>query len=57
MDNRLKILIVEDEPEIAKSTISFLSENDFIVLIVLTLKSAIKRLRITLCYSFRFRIT
>tara|TARA_B100000674_G_scaffold281418_1_gene232711 strand:- start:1502 stop:2194 length:693 start_codon:yes stop_codon:yes gene_type:complete len=29
MDNRLKILIVEDEPEIAKSTISFLSENDF----------------------------
>ena len=29
MDNRLKILIVEDEPEIAKSTLGFLSENDF----------------------------
>lgn len=40
MDNRLKILIVEDEPEIAKSTISFLSENDFICTHCIDLKSA-----------------
>ena len=42
MDNRRKILIVEDEPEIFKSTLSFLSENDFICTHCIDLKSANK---------------
>jgi len=45
MDNKKKILLVEDEKEIARSTINFLTENDFMCIHCSDLKSAINEVR------------